>query len=162
MSATPKMDRAPATAAEVLDVVDRLIGSAVALDPVAVRAALGVAIERRPEGDTPTIEAWATSDANAWAVVDLRMPAADFGSSSVLLSTTIQGIVELDLVELGQRFGRDYTTEPPSPRFARGSVPTYLVYQKPWGALSLGVTARPSPTLLSFVIEVRPHAEGEA
>lgn len=146
------------TPIDFLDAVDKILGSVTSLGPGLLEEALGVGLVRLPDADTPSFDAWGLDGAKAagtFETVDVRMPSAVMSSGSVFASITLHGAAEVGLADLCRRYGRDFSTERPSPRYPQGSVPTYLVFQRPWGSLSFGLTDGTDGRLRRVVIERR-------
>lgn len=140
----------------VFDVIDKLIAD-MPLTPEKAAHALDTRLARDRDSDTPAIEAYALANAkNArYETVDLRMPDADIGDGTVFLSVTMRADEGVDQSAIGERYGLDFHAEVPSPRYAPGTIPVYLVYERDWGTLSFGVTADAARKLVRFVLSTR-------
>ena len=139
---------------DLLEVIDRIV-AALPLAPERVSAALAVPLVRLPADDTPAFSAYGLDPAapeGDWAAVDLRMPDAIIGDGSALLSVTPRAADAIDQTLIGEHFGLDFQMEVPSPRYAPGTVPAYMIYQRPWGRLAVGVSADEARRLVKFVL----------
>lgn len=146
------------TSNDFLNAIDRILDSVVLLGPALLEEALGVGLVRLPDSDTPSFDAWGlgqAGDAGAFQTIEVRMPSALLSSGSVFASITLQGVADVGQAEICRRYGQHFSTERPSPRYPQGSVPTYLVFQRPWGTLSFGLTGGQDAGLRRVVIERR-------
>lgn len=142
------------TAPSILDTVERLV-DARPLDPQKVGEILGITLQRNPAADTAAITCWVQpAAAGSYEAVDLRMPDPDVGDDKVFLSVTTRGDGGVDQSAIIQRFGSDFVSEPPSPRYKPGVMPAYLTYEKDWGELSFGVTVG-TGRLVRFIVEMK-------
>lgn len=142
---------------KIFDTIDALIaGAPLTADKVA--KTLGARLERDKDSDTSAAQAWALSDkvrGGPWESVDLRIPDEDIGDGMVFLSVTLRSDEGLDEEAIGERYGTDFRTEVPSPRFPPGAVPVYLIFEHDWGTLSFGVSADEARRLVRFVLSAR-------
>ncbi len=151
----------------IFDVIDGLV-AARPLTPDKVAKGLDARLARDRDSDTGATEAWALARGGGrYEAVDLRMPDADIGDAVVFLSVTMRADEGVDEDAIVERYGDDFRTEVPSPRFKPGTVPLYMIYERDWGSLSFGVGADAAAKLVRFVLNVRtepPAAdeEGEA
>lgn len=152
------------TGTRVFDLIDRLV-DAQPFDPAQVGKILGTPLARDEESDTAAVEAWSQPESAAagrYTSVDLRMPDPDIGDGSIFLSVTLSGDEGVDESMIGERFGLDFETEVPSPRFPPGAVPVYLSYGREWGSLSFGVSVD-ERKLVRFILSTHPtNADEEA
>jgi hypothetical protein len=142
----------------LFDALERLI-AALPLDPFKVARALGTRLERHAEADTGAIEVHrqaADIQDGPWQSAELRMPDPDIGTGALLLNLALRPGSGLDQAAVTARFGLDFTTRVPSPRDAPGQVPVYLVYAKPWGQLSFGVSADDARILTRITVSASP------
>jgi hypothetical protein len=142
---------------KLFDAIDKLIAT-LPPDPAKVGEVLGTRIVRNPAADSGAVEAYvqaADVKGGAFETVDLRMPDPDIGDKTVFLSVTLRPDNGLDQVGICARFGTDFHAQIPSPRYKPGSVPVYLVFDKPWGELSFGVTADEDRKLVRFIVSTR-------
>jgi len=140
---------------DLFDVIDHLV-AATPWTPEQVAHILGVKLERHPDSDTPTVEAWslpAGAKAQPFEAVDLRMPDADLGDGRCFLSVTPRDAGGIDRAAVIARLGNGFRHEVPSPRYPAGTVPAYLVYDHDWGRLAIGVANDEAGALVRFVIE---------
>ena len=141
----------------VFDVIDKLIAD-MPLTPEKVGHALDARLARDRDSDTAALEAYAlpaNAKGSRYETVDLRMPDADIGDGTVFLSVTMRADEGVDQSAIGERYGLDFQSEVPSPRYAPGTIPVYLVYEREWGTLSFGVTADAARKLVRFVLSTR-------
>lgn len=146
------------TSKDFLDAIDGILGSEALLGPALLEETLGVSLVRLPDSDTPSFDAWGLGQAEAvgaFETIEVRMPSAMLGSGSVFASITLHEVADVSQAEICRRYGQHFSTERPSPRYPQGSVPTYLVFQLPWGTLSFGLTGGPDAGLRRVVIERR-------
>jgi hypothetical protein len=139
---------------KIFDVIDKLIAD-LPLTPDKVGKILETRIVRDRDSDTAAIEAHAQPDnvkGGPYESVDLRIPDPDIGDGTVFLSVTLRSDEGLDQAAIGERFGTDFRAEIPSPRYAPGTVPVYLIFDREWGTLSFGVSADAQRKLVRFVL----------
>lgn len=149
------------TAQELFDAIDRAIAAA-PQDVAKVAAALDARLVRRPEDDSPAGQAYglpATVKSGPWSEVMLRVPDALIGTAGVFLSVMPRAAEGVDQAGIVARFGADFRTEVPPPRYPAGSVPLYFIWDKPWGSLSIGVTADDAARFVRFIVKTRPAVQ---
>jgi hypothetical protein len=142
---------------KVFDTIDALIAAA-PLTPDKVAKTLGAQLVRDADSDTSAAQAYALSDkarGGHYESIDLRIPDADIGDGMVFLSVTLRSDQGVDEDAICERFGTDFRTEVPSPRFKPGTVPVYLIYEHDWGTLSFGVSADDARKLVRFILSAR-------
>lgn len=143
--------------AKIFDVIDALIAD-LPLTPEKVAKALDTRIVRDSDSDTAAIEAYAqpaSAKSGPYQTVDLRMPDADIGDGAVFLSVTVRDHDGVDQAAVCEKFGTDFQAETPSPRYAPGTVPVYLTFQREWGTLAFGVSADEARTLIRFIVTAK-------
>lgn len=139
---------------KIFEVIDRLIAE-IPLTPAKVGKALDVRVVRDADSDSGAVEAYAQPDSikgGRYESVDLRMPDADIGDGTVFLSVTLRSDEGVDQAAIGDRYGTDFETDIPSPRYQPGTVPVYLKFELEWGSLSFGVTADAERKLVRFIL----------
>jgi hypothetical protein len=139
---------------KIFDVIDQLI-AAIPLTPEKVGKILDTRLARDKDSDTAAITAYAqpdTAKGSRWDVVDLRMPDEDIGDGIVFLSVTLRSDEGADQAAISERYGSDFRSEIPSPRYKPGTVPVYLTYDLEWGSLAFGVSADKERKLIRFVL----------
>ena len=142
---------------KIFDTIDALI-AAIPLTPDKVAKALDARVVRDPDSDTSAAQSWTLPEkvrGGPYESVDLRMPDEDIGDGMVFLSVTLRSDEGVDEEAIGERYGTDFRTEVPSPRFPAGSVPVYLIYEHEWGTLSFGVSADDARRMVRFVMSSR-------
>jgi hypothetical protein len=142
---------------KIFDTIDALI-AAVPLTPESAAKVLGARLVRDADSDTAAAQAYALSDkvrGGPYESIDLRMPDEDIGDGMVFLSVTLRSDEGVDEDAICERFGTDFRTEVPSPRFKPGTVPVYLIFEHEWGTLSFGVTADEERKLVRFILSAR-------
>jgi hypothetical protein len=145
------------TDTKIFDTIDALI-AAVPLTPDKVAKILDARLVRDKDSDTSAVQAHALSDkvrGGPYESVDLRMPDEDIGDGMVFLSVELRSDEGIDEEAISERFGTDFRTEVPSPRYKPGTVPVYLIYEHDWGTLSFGVTADDERKLVRFILSAR-------
>jgi hypothetical protein len=145
----------------VFDVIDRLTAE-LPPTPDKVAQALGTRLARDRDSDTAAIEAYAQPEnarGSRYEVVDLRMPDADIGDGAVFLSVTLRSDEGVDQAAVIERYGSDFQSEIPSPRYPPGAIPVYLTYAREWGTLAFGVTNDAARKLVRFVVTTHPLAD---
>ena len=143
------------SAPQVFDVIDRLVNE-LPFEPAKIGEILGTKIVRDEEADTGAIEAYAQAENLAdspYETVDLRMPDEDLGEGKGFLSVSYKDAAAAGRADIFAKFGLDFQSQLPSPRYQPGSVPVYLIYQKEWGTLSFGVSADNAAKIVRFIME---------
>jgi hypothetical protein len=146
----------------IFTTIDQVISS-LPLSASRVGTVLGVRLWRDHAGETAAFQAHrqpASVKDGPFSSVELRMPDGDIGDGQALLSITLRDAQGVDQSAINDRFGTDFQTEIPPPRFEPGSVPVYLIYRMEWGILSFGVTADARRMLVSIVFSASA-ASGE-
>ena len=119
---------------------------------------LGARLVRDPDSDTSAAQVYALSDkvrGGPYEEIDLRIPDEDIGDGMVFLSVTLRSDEGVDADAIFERYGTDFRTEVPSPRYKPGTVPVYLIFEHEWGTLSFGVSADEERKLVRFVLSAR-------
>jgi hypothetical protein len=145
------------TDTKIFDTIDALI-AAVPLTSEKVAKLLGARLVHDKDSDTSAAKAYALSDkvrGGPYEEIDLRIPDPDIGDGMVFLSVTLRSDEGVDEDAICERYGTDFRTEVPSPRFKPGTVPVYLIFEHEWGTLSFGVTADDERKLVRFVLSAR-------
>jgi hypothetical protein len=140
----------------LFDLIERLLADR-PLNPAKVSEILGLALARDAAADTGAIEAHVLAPGQPvglFAAVDLRMPDRDIGNGSVFLSLSLPAGNGIRQPAICQRFGLDFSTSVPSPRYKPGSVPLYLNFKQAWGTLSFGLTADDSAELVRVSLDM--------
>lgn len=148
----------------IFDVIDSLI-AARPLDAAKAQKLLDTRLERDRDSDTSAAQAWALPEGRKggrYETVDLRLPDEDIGDAVVFLSVTMRDDEGVNEEAILARYGEDFRTEAPSPRFKPGTVPLYLIYETDWGSLCFGVTADDAARLVRFILNLRVAEPADA
>ncbi len=137
----------------LLDKIEQLT-QAQPLNPESVGKILGIRVVRNKAADSAAVQAYSAKSAD-YQTIDLRMPDNDIGDGTVFLSVTLKPDNGLDQAAICARFGTDFHSEIPSPRYQPGAVPVYLVFEQDWGSLSFGVSADSQRRMVRFILNMR-------
>ena len=138
----------------IFEVIEQLSEN-LPLEPAKVAEILNAPLEADPQGDSPVLTSYVLpADANdsRYQAVELRIPHPLFGSGGGLLKATLKSDEGLDSKAIFKQYGLEFQKDVPSPRHPPG-LPAYYNYERPWGALSLGVTHDKAAKLVSFVMK---------